>query len=222
MALSWADARAKVRGDLWKSATALPDDVVNRALHAALLELESERRWLWLENLTLSAAILADTDTIEAPAHCKSVTSFAIVRSEEHEILTPLPIAFIKQRAAENSSGLPSNYAFQGGDIHLDAEAKAGQQFYMVYKAGTPDLLDAAVAANNPILELHQQIIIANACSSIALGRLRNTEVGRAQRALYEQGLDRLIYADDEARADGHGPTIIPDNAMHVAAFGYQ
>lgn len=222
MALSWADARTKVRGDLWKSATALPDDVVNRAIHDALLELESERRWLWLENLNLGAALVADSDTIAVPAYCKAITSFAIVRGSEHDALGLLPIGMIKQLAAENTSGIPSNYAFQGGFVHLDASAKAGNRFYMVYDLGTPDLLDVAILATNPVLDLHQQIIIAGAASKIAFGRLRNKELGQTQRALYDMGLDRLISAEDKARGDIHGPCIIPDNSYHFAAFGAQ
>jgi hypothetical protein len=222
MALTWAEARAKVRGDLWKSATALPDDVVNRALHTALLDLESKRRWLWLENLTLSAALVSDASIIEAPPHCKSITSFAIIRNGDHEILGLLPIGIIKQLEAENDSGIPSNYAFQDGSIHLDAEAKVGQQFYMVYKAGTPADLTVAIASDNPVMGLQQQAIITKACSILALGRLRNRELGRDQLALYEDEVERLLSEDDEARADGHGPLIIPDQSLHVAAFGYQ
>jgi hypothetical protein len=48
--LSWSAARDKVRGDLWrKGTTAIPDDVVDRALHASILDIESRRKWQWLE-----------------------------------------------------------------------------------------------------------------------------------------------------------------------------
>jgi hypothetical protein len=44
--------RQSPKGSLAQGATAIPDDSVDRALHASILDIESRRKWLWLENLT--------------------------------------------------------------------------------------------------------------------------------------------------------------------------
>lgn len=222
MALSWADARAKVRGDLWKSATALPDDVVDRALHASLLAIESERRWLYLENISQSAAVVTATDTIVAPDNCKSIDTLAFMRGGKQEFLTREVLGVVKNLASNSSGSWPTYYAFHGGNLHFDCEVPAGRQFYIVYKAATPALMvDAiAAAATNPTLELHQQAVLAHACFQLAGGRLKNRELAKIHYETYEVHLSRMCDADDEARSDLGGPSIAPYNEMHIAAFG--
>jgi len=221
MALSWTDARTKVRGDLWKSATALPDDVVNRALHAALLAIESERRWLYLENISESATLVAATDTIVAPDNCKSIDTLAYVEDGNQEILTREQLSIVKRLASNSSGSWPNYYAFHGGNIHFDCVVPIGRQFYMVYKAATPEIMDAAIVfATNPTLDLHQQAVIAHACFQLAGTRLRNRDLARTYFETYEVHLSRMTDADDEARADLTGPSIAPYTEYYDSAFG--
>ena len=223
MALSWADARTKVRGDLWKSATALPDDVVDRALHAALLKIESERRWLYLENLLLTTALVAATDEIVAPDNCKSIDTLSYVRDGDKEVLKREQLATVRRLAANSSGNWPTFYAFHDGNIYFDCTVPIGRQFEIIYKAATPALMDAAIAgaATNPTLELHQQAVISHACFQIAGGRLRNRELARTHSDIFDSHLERMENADDEARADLTGPTIAPDTGYYDSAFGY-
>lgn len=221
MALSWADARTKVRGDLWKSATALPDDAVNRALHASLLAIESVRRWLYLENISQSAAVLVATDTIVAPDNCKSIDTLAYVRDGKQEFLTRELLGIVKNLASTSSGDWPRYYAFSDGNLHFDCTVPAGRQFYMVYKAATPPILDNAVAAaSNPTLDLHQQAVISHACYLLAGGRMKDRDLARTHYENYEVHLSRIMDADDEARADLSGPSIAPYTGYHDAAFG--
>lgn len=221
MALSWADARSKVRADLWKSATALPDDAVNRALHAALLAIESERRWLYLENLLLTTALVADADQINAPASCKSIDTLSLVTSGDKHVLKRDVLAAVRNLAVSSSGNWPEFYAFSQKKIYFDCTVLTGRQFEIVYKAATPELLDDAVAAaDNPTLDLHQQAVIAHACFQLAGTRLKNRELAKTHFEVFDNHLSRMCDADDEARADLTGPTITPDLDYYYSAFG--
>ena len=231
MPLTWSDARTKVRGDLWRSATGIPNDVCDRGLHDALLELEAERRWLWLEGVTLSGAFAAAASQFTAPVDLRSITSMMFLRDGVNatDVLTPLPLGRV--RFNQNFDGLqstwPTAYALSlgttgtGNTIYLDSLAPAGAKFELVYTAKTPDLLEDAIAApTNVTLQKHQTAVISNACHYIALNYLRNQEEAVRQRAGYSLRLARLIEVEDEARADAYGGCAIPYTDYQDMAYG--
>jgi hypothetical protein len=215
VAITWAEARAKVRGDLWKPA--IPDDVVDRAIHSSLLDLEAGRKWLWLENLVHTAAVLVDTAIINLPVDCRSVTTLSFQRQNETSYDPPLVmIQLATARALASGSngtiGWPSGFAFSQGAAYLDCTVAAGATFDLVYTARTPyDLSSALAASFNLTLNRFQDIVIAGACASVALSYLKNEiEAGR-QKAKFTSGLDRLIDEEDEARTSNGGGQIVPD-----------
>ena len=206
----------KVRGDLWRPGTSgVPDDVCDRALHASLLEIEAERRWLWLENIRHSADVDEEVAVIPLPPDLRSVTSLAMQLDDGclDAPLTTLPIGQIRFMASNQSgSGWPRHYALTGGEAFLDCNVPAGTSFDLVYTAGTPERVeDAAAAATNTTLSLHQAIVIAGACASVALTYLKNEAEAARQQTFFTKALDRLSTIEDDARGDVYGGLIVPD-----------
>lgn len=224
--LTWSAARTKVRGDLWRpGTTGVPDDVCDRALHASLLEVEQARRFLWLENISRTVALVAASATFLLPVDYRSIASVSLVRTDG-KIDAPLERINVAQAkmsaAAVLSAGLPTAYGLNGTTVYLDAKADVGQLFELVGITRTPDDLDAAVAgyATNVTLQLHQALVIAGACAEVAATYLRNDRVFALQRATFQRRLDRLIDAEDEARSDTTGGRVQPDTAYQEMAGG--
>lgn len=216
MALTWTDARSKVRGDLWRpGVSGVPDDVCDRALHASLLELEQERRFLFLENIRRTVALTEAAAVFDAPVDFRSIASIAQVQPDGKRLdaLTSLPLPRVLILASsEPANAWPSNYAFNGGRIYLDGTVPAGTQFELVGIVSTPEDLDVAVAAvANLTLGLHQTTVIAGACAHVAATYLKNEAEEIRQRRVFDRGVERICDRDDEARADNYGPGIIPD-----------
>lgn len=221
--LSWPDARTKLRGDLWRpGTTGIPDDVCDRALHAALRRLESERRWMWLENLNAALTVTVDGSSFAAPSSANSISSLAYLSGTTgYDILTPMPVARVREAAKGTFVGYPTFYALFNGTIYLDTKIKAGSQFELVFKARTPDSITAAIQNPPAALGDKQSAVLALACADVALGFLKNADEAGRHQARYERLLDILMDEEDEARADVGGSGILPDMTLHNAAWGY-
>jgi hypothetical protein len=217
LAINWSGARDKVRGDLWKGASGVPDDVVDRAIHSVLLDLESKRRWLWLENIRHTEALSDATAILALPGDLRSVTTLSFQRSGQSFFDPPLERISVTQArmlASGGSGGWPLSYGLSGNQAFLDSEAPAGSTFDLVYSSETPPVLEDAIAASTiTTLNLHQAIIISGAAALVALGYLKDeTNAGRHQ-AIYDKGVIRLEDRDDEQRGDTTGANIVPDTA---------
>lgn len=224
VALTWDQARGKVRGDLWRpGTTGIPDDVCDRALHAALQEIEQARRFLWLENIAQTVAAATDTAVIPAPPALRSISSIAQIRDDGSmdDALSVLSLARVRIMASETpSNSYPSNYALSGGSIYLDGEVPTGTMFEVIGIAGTPDDLPTAVAAGpaNPTLQLYQSLVIAGACRDVALTYLKNDAEAVRQGAAFDRRLERLTDREDEQRGDNYGGCIVPDTGYQDMA----
>lgn len=219
--VSWEDARARVRSDLWRTSGSLSDDSVDRGIHAALRQLESERRWHWLE--TIDATLTADIDgaKIQKPAALRSIATLAYTEAPRgYTRLEPKPMSHVRAMAQDAGFGSPSDYCLGADGIYLDCPVKSGATFDLIFKGGTP--LDLATAMLEPPITLTIQMepVIAFACAHIALGRLKNEPEASRHRAAYDQLLETLINEEDEIRADQAGGSIVPDNSLHRAAYG--
>lgn len=219
--LTWAAAREKVRGDLWRPGNGIPDDVVDRALHASLVELEGERRWLWLENISGGFELDADSDSIAVPPTVQSISSLSYRYGTSLERLALAPLATVRE-FSQHSPGLPTMYALSDGVVFFDTICPATLQFEMIFTSQTPEYVDDAVDAPNATLYRHQSAVIANACSDIAMTFLKNDGEAGRQRASYDKKLAAMYSREDQQRADLGGAGIQPDIDYAVAAFGYR
>lgn len=221
---SWEDARSKVRGDLWRpSASALPDDVVDRALHAAILEIEAERRWLWLETINGALTVSTDASSVAAGPSVKNIASLAYTRADDqadYEILDISPVAQVRAMARGTTPGWPSAYAFSNGQIYFDCTVPAASTFEVVFTAACPAAIEDAAASPPVTLTKQIQAVVALAAHHVALTYLKNGDEAARQRAAYERVLDRLMNEEDTARIDAMGGGIIPDTSYRMAAFG--
>jgi hypothetical protein len=220
---SWAAARDMVREDLWRRTTsALPDDQVDRGLHTALLELESERRWLWLENLQGALEMGVDAETVALPASVKSVSSIAYLSGTTgYDILIQKPLPMVRQVARGSQNGFPTFYAISNQQLYFDCSVAQGGQFELIFKSACPRYIEQAIATPPITLTLQGPAVIARACAHIALTYLKNEEEAARQQAAYDRILDRLFNEEDEARTDSAGGGCIqPDDSLHRAAFG--
>lgn len=203
--LTWDGAVAKVRGDLWRPGNSLPDDVVKRALHASVLELESASTWLWLEEVAAIVQMDDAAPNIFLPAVVGRVHSVSLRRNGWLERLDQLTIAPVRE-AAEGASGDPTWWALGDRVIWFDCAVPAGTEFELVVSTETPEILEEALEANSPTLQKHQQAVIANACSIVALGFMKNEAEAGRQRLIYERILDRLMDVEAEKRGGGVQP----------------
>ncbi len=218
---SWVNARDKIRSDLWRPGNGLNDDVIDRALHAACLELEGEERWLWLENLTLEFDMTADDDQLVLPFYVRTISALSIIISDnDKELLRVAPLNFVRN-ASPNDSGIPTYYALGDGIIYFDTIVPAGKQFELIYTAQTPDYLTDAISVANMTIARQQEAVIANACWRIALGFLKDSENAARHRTIYENDLQRLLTREGQQRTDETGGAILPDQSYAADAFGY-
>lgn len=225
MALTWANARAKVRGDLWRpQSSGLPDDQVDRALHASLLDLESKRDWLWLQNINSTLAMPSDDQKLAEPTDLRTVQSLAFLDTglgTTYDVLELSPIATVRAAARGTSNGLPQQYCRASGYFYLDSQVATGKKFELIYESRTPSDLDAAIAAgSNTTLSLHQQAVIAKACAVLSLTFLKNEAEAARQQTAYDDMVNRLIDEEDAARGDDYGGSVQPDTSYRDAAFG--
>ena len=220
--LSWSAARDKVRGDLWrKGTTAIPDDVVDRALHASILDIESRRKWQWLENVTSAIVLVDDANFIELPAICGVVQSLA-VRVNGNPFSNPLdlmPLAKLRDLVG-SGRGYPSYYALSNGSAFFDCIAPGGTRLELIFQAKCPDLLDDAVTTPPLTLGLHQQAVLAGAKSLVALEYLHDDDKAARNNAAFEKHVARMEDRDDQLRGDDRGGTIQPYTELHDAAYG--
>lgn len=224
MSITWSQARTKLRGDLWRTSTGVPDDVCDRALHASLLELEGERRWLWLQGLNTTLTMATAAADLAAPADLSSVSALAYLSGTSgYDILGVQPLSHVRQASRGASAGAPGCYALHGGRFYFDTIVATGDDFELIYTARTPRDLTAAVAAGdgNATLDREETAIIANACHYVSLGYLKNEENAARHRAVFERHLQRLFDEEDEARGDEHGGCIAADTFYRDAAQGF-
>lgn len=217
MSITWDQARTKVRTDLWRpGVVGVPDDVCDRALHASILELEADRKWLWLENVKTLVPLVVASTRIPLPTDCSTLQSLTYINTSgvmDEWPLERVDLAQVRPDATNsNSSGGPCRYAISNGEIFLDCEAPVGASFELIFTARTNADLDTVVAAVTPntTLNLEQGAVVANACYYVAEGYLKNDDEARRKRSIYERHLFRLESVEDEARGDTYGGCIQP------------
>jgi hypothetical protein len=204
--LTWTDARSKVRGDLWRPGNSLPDDVVDRALHASVLDLEGECKWLWLEELTMIVVLDDEADFIDLPPTVGRVSSVGVRRDAFLDELDEVPLAVVRANIGTDV-GDPARWAMANGHVAIDSRAQAGTKFELIVSAQTPEVLEDALASPAVTLALQQQAVIANACSHVALTFMKNADEAARQRAVYDRIVERLHNVEAEKR----GGMIQPD-----------
>lgn len=204
--LTWEGARAKVRGDLWRPGNSLSDDVVNRALHASVLELEAETTWLWLENISTIFTIEEPAAYVDLPPAIGRVGALALKRGVQLDPLIPSTLAAVRADA-DRSHGTPGRFALGDQRIWFDAMAPADAEFEIIFTAQTPELLERAVDVPSITMQRQQQAVIANACYYVAGGFMKNEAEAARQRTIYETVLQRLHNNEAQAR----GGCIQPD-----------
>lgn len=228
MAITWDQARTKLRGDLWKSGSSgLSNDWADRALHASILEIEAITHWLWLENIKYSTALAVAADEIALPSDFSSARSLCFRLTSSQALDPPLELRTLDdvramQPASATQTGSPSLYALQGGNIFLDVKAPIGAMFELVYTARTPDDLDTAVAAgdSNQTLQKQQAGVLALAGHYAALNFLRNNDEATRKLAVWQRIQRRLEDIEGEQRSDLHGGCVVPDDSYHTMAWG--
>lgn len=220
--VSWEVARNKVRGDLWRPGPqGVPDDQVDRALHAALRKLESERRWLWLQNIPATITATAQGAELPRPADSGVVNAIAYLSgSTGYDLLTATTLQAVRSASRGTYVGSPSAYSLAEDRIHLDCRVAVGATFEISYRARTPLRIEAAIQAPPVTLSLHTAAVVALACAQVALTYLKNEAEAARHQAAYRDMLDTLFSVEDDARADEHGGFIAPDNSLHIAAYG--
>lgn len=222
--VSWEQARGLVRSDLWRATSqGLPDEVIDRALHAALRRVESERRWSWLHEVSGELTVPSDGDNIEAPARVRSVVSLAFLSSaRSYEILLASPLPSVRVGAHENRSGFPSRYALHRGRFYFDCPVQTGQKFELIFKDGIPFDLGQAIEDPSLTLSRESQMVVADACRHLALTRLKNETEAARHEAAYQARLAVCMDEEDETVGDMLGGSIQPDTAYHGSAIGYR
>lgn len=221
--LTWSAARDKVRLDLWrKGSTAIPDDVVDRALHASILDIESRRTWLWLESLTGSLELSAASDRLFLPPGCGRVQSLSVFQGSNPwaDPLERVTLSRLRE-VIGSANGYPTLYALGDEDVvFFDCTVPTSTRFELIFQAGCPDLLDAAVESPPVTLALHQQAVLAGAKALVALEFLHDDAKATRNDAAFEKHIGRMEDKDDQLRGDERGGSILPDTALQDAAFG--
>lgn len=221
--LTWSAARDKVRGDLWrKGTTAIPDDVVDRALHASILDIESRRDWLWLENLIGSLVLDTASNQLFLPAACGKVQSLSVFVSSNpwSDPLERQSLAKIRELVGA-TQGYPTMYALGQGVAYFDCIAPASTRFELLFQAKCPDLLDDCLESPPVTLGLHQQAVLAGAKSLVALEYLHDDDKAARNNSAFENHIRRMEDRDDQLRGDDRGGTIQPYTSLQDAAFGF-
>jgi hypothetical protein len=204
--LSWEGARSKVRGDLWRPGNSLPDDVVDRALHASVLDIEGECKWTWLEELTAIVSLDDISEFIDLPPTIRAVSAVGVKTGGFLDAMDEVPLAAIRTNLGTNV-GFPGRWAMMSGRIALDCRAAAGTEFELIVTSQTPEVLEDALASPAVTLQLQQQAVIANACHHVALGFMKNADEAARQRVIYDRIVERLLNVE----AEKHGGMIQPD-----------
>jgi hypothetical protein len=220
--LSWDQARTKVRGDLWRPGTAgVPDDVVDRALHASILDIEAERRWLWLENIDATLTVATAADNVALEIAVRSIARLSHISGTNLNPVRRAQLEAVRELAA-GSTGEPLHYALTDGRLYFDATVPANTTFEMIFSSRCPELLDDAIQQPSATLWRQQQAVIAKACSYVALSYLKNDAEAERQEAAYQRHLNRAFNIEDEQRVEEGGGSIVPDLTYHHAAYGYR
>lgn len=222
--ISWSAARDKVRGDLWrKGTTALPDDVVDRGLHASILEIEAERRWLFLEQVETSIALAVAASSISMPAGAGLIHSLSVFvgQANRSERLTRTQLDVVRSMSPA-SPGIPSLYAMTDGVIHFDTIAPVGTVLEMIFDAECPERLEDAVNLQHATMAINQEAVLAGAKAFCAAEFLHDDDKAARNRAAFERHLSRMIDRDDLRRGDATtSGTIVPNDGLYFAAHGF-
>jgi hypothetical protein len=221
-ALTWSAARDKVRLDLWrKGSTAIPDDVVDRALHASILDIESRRKWQWLENVSATLTLDPAAGLWSLPPGVGIIQSISYF-SPSGVYPNPLELLpLVKIRAMQGPvGGYPTAYALSNGVVFFDCIVPALTKFEIVFQAHCPDVLDDAVETPPVTLGLHQQAVLAGAKALVALEFLHDDAKAQRNQAALEAHVGRMEDRDDQLRGDDTGGTIQPYTDIFAAAHG--
>jgi hypothetical protein len=191
-----------------------------------LLEIEQQRRFSWLQNITSTVANVDGQATFSLPAGLRSIDSISPIRDDGtmDDALTVLSLGRIRMLASQLPPGtFPSNYALSNGTIYLDQPALAGQSFEIIGTASTPDDIPTAIAAAgmSPTIQRFVGLIVAGTCADIALTYLHDEAKSARYRVVFERRLERLADREDEERGDDYGGSIVPDTAYRDMAGGY-
>lgn len=219
--LTWEAARDKIRGDLWRPGPqGVPDDVCDRAIHAAILEIEAERRWLWAEDLLSTFTVDQATDRVDLLPLMGFINSVA-TRGEGTDYcrLTRAPLQAVRESSI-SSPGKPSAYAISERSMYFDTIVPAGTVLEIHYDVHTPERLEDAVGSPVITMTLHQQAVLSNAKAFVCLEFLHDEEKAARNRAAYERHIARLIDRDDAQRVELGGGSIVPDDSLYLAAHG--
>lgn len=204
--ISWEEARSKVRGDLWRPGNSLPDDIVDRALHASMLELEGEASWVWLENLVVVATTEERAAYIDLPGSVGRVTAIAYRSDDMLDPLVAAPLATVRAESG-TCTGAPSRYAYSDNRVWFDSIVEPSTEFELIVSASTPEELTDAITAPPFTLQRQQQAVIANACHYVALTFMKNEQEAARQRGAYDRVLERLHNVEAQRR----GGMVQPD-----------
>lgn len=154
---SWNAARDKLRRKLWRTSDGIPDDECDMALHAALLEIESARRWAWLDNISTRTILDGPDEKVSLDPYAASVQTVAYLSSSNnYEKLMRAQLADVRQARTESgdTQGVPLAYALQsnnvsgipsGIDVMLDTLVAENSEFEIVVKVQTPRDLETAI-----------------------------------------------------------------------------
>lgn len=220
--LTWPAARDKVRADLWrKGTTAIPDDQVDRALHASILDIESRRKWLWLENLTGALELDVAASQLNLPAGVGAVQSLSVFQGANpwSDPLELVPMARLREMVGI-AGGYPVCYALGDGLAFFDCVAPASTRFELLFQAKCPDLVDDAVESPPVTLGLHQQAVLAGAKALVALEYLHDDDKAARNNSAFESHIRRMEDREDAMRDDDRGGTIQPNDSLFLAAHG--
>jgi hypothetical protein len=187
---------------------------VDRALHASVLDLEGECKWLWLEDLTAIVTVEAEAEFIELPPAIGRVSWVGVRRGTFADPLDEVPLNVIRANIGTNV-GNPSRWAMMQGRIAIDSRVAVGTEFELIVTVQTPEELDDALQSPAVTLQLQQQAVIANACSHVALTFMKNADEAARQRAVYDRIVERLHNVEAERR----GGMIQPDT-WGMGAYG--
>lgn len=223
---SWQEARDKVRERLWRRSTsALPNDEVDEALHNALRDIEAERRWLWLENVSASLEMPAQGDNVGLPSSVGAITSLAFIGGSTdttiYDTLQETNLAFVRQQARGDSPGDPTFYARSDNQLYFDCPVAEGDKFEIVFTSQCPQYIELAIDTPPITLTLQTTAVVARACWYLALFYLKDEEEAARQATAYDAMLGRMMVEEDTRRADGQmGGRIVPDDEHYRAAHG--
>lgn len=221
---TWIQAREKIRRDLWRPGPdGIPEATVDENLHAALMEIESEKRWAFLEVIWETTEAFRG-NRLSLPRNSKQVNwmVWKDLDGRQRDLLRFAPLNHVRELQVIGGHGRPTLYAVSGYEIYLDRRATKDGRLECCYTFATPERIDLAVADGNEnvTLDLQFQLVCALASMHIATGFLKDNAEADRQNASYQRLFESLMKQDDQAREDNFDPTVQADYG-HDGIQGY-